>query len=49
MTPDSLFQIAGPLAMIGWTALALAPLAPKWADRIGGSQFPRSFRSDMRP
>ena len=40
MTPDSLFQIAGPIAMIGWAALALAPLAPKWADRIGGLAIP---------
>ena len=40
MTPDSLFQLANPLAMIGWIALALAPLAPKWADRIGGFAIP---------
>lgn len=40
MTPDSLFQIAGPIAMIGWIFLALAPLAPKWADRIGGVIIP---------
>ena len=40
MTPDSLFQSAGPIAMIGWIFLALAPLAPKWADRIGGVIIP---------
>lgn len=38
MTPDLLFQIANPLALTGWIALALHPLAPKatllWAGRI---------------
>jgi hypothetical protein len=34
MTPDALFQIANPLAMVGWIALVAAPLAPKWSDRI---------------
>lgn len=40
MSPDSLFQIANPLAMIGWLCLALSPLAPRWADRIGGFAIP---------
>ena len=40
MTPDSLFQYANPLAMIGWIILALSPLAPRWADRIGGFPLP---------
>lgn len=40
MTPDSLFQLANPLAMVGWLCLALSPLAPKWADRIGGFAIP---------
>lgn len=40
MTPDSLFQLANPLAMTGWICLALAPLAPRWADRIGGFAIP---------
>jgi hypothetical protein len=40
MTPDSLFQIASPLAMTGWIILALSPLAPRWADRIGGFIIP---------
>ncbi|MEY4985108.1 MAG: hypothetical protein RIR62_3374 [Pseudomonadota bacterium] len=37
MPPDQLFQIANPLALSGWVALLLAPLAPRatllWAGR----------------
>jgi hypothetical protein len=40
MTPDTLFQLANPLAMLGWLGLALSPLAPRWADRIGGFIIP---------
>jgi hypothetical protein len=40
MTPDSLFQIANPLALVGWLALALSPLRPVWADRIAGLAIP---------
>lgn len=40
MLSESLFQIANPLAMIGWLCLALSPLAPRWADRIGGFAIP---------
>lgn len=29
MTPDTLFQIANPLALAGWVALAAHPLAPR--------------------
>jgi hypothetical protein len=32
MTPDTLFQIANPLALTGWLALTLSPLAPKLAQ-----------------
>ena len=32
MTPDTLFQIANPLAMLGWVALIFAPFAPRIAD-----------------
>lgn len=34
MSPDELFQIANPAALLGWIALAAAPLIPLWADRI---------------
>lgn len=40
MTPDTLFQIASPLAMAGWLLLALAPLAPRWADTLAGFILP---------
>lgn len=40
MSPDTLFQFANPLAMFGWLCLALSPLAPRWADRIGGFAIP---------
>jgi hypothetical protein len=29
MSPDALFQIANPLALTGWLALVLSPLAPR--------------------
>lgn len=42
MTPDMLFQMANTLAMTGWLALALAPLAPRavqvWAFGVIGVQ-----------
>lgn len=34
MTPDQLFQIANPLALLGWLALALSPLAPRVAQAV---------------
>ena len=40
MTPDSLFQIANPLVLLGWLALALAPLSPRWSDRVAGLAIP---------
>ncbi len=40
MSPDSLFQIANPLALLGWLALALSPLRPVWADRMAGLVIP---------
>lgn len=40
MTPDALFQIANPLALVGWIALALSPLAPRAADALAGYAIP---------
>ncbi len=34
MPPDQLFQIANPLVLIGWVALALSPLAPRAAQSV---------------
>lgn len=40
MTPDSLFPIANQLALIGWFALAFAPLSSRWSDFIAGLAIP---------
>ncbi len=40
MTPDSLFQIANPIAMLGWIALILAPFAPRLIDLIAAVIIP---------
>ena len=40
MTPDDLFQIANPLALLGWVALALSPLAPRAALAVAGVAIP---------
>lgn len=40
MTPDALFQLSGPLVLIGWAALILSPLSPVWADRVAGLILP---------
>ncbi len=40
MQPDTLFQIANPLALAGWILLALSPFAPRWADRVAGTAIP---------
>jgi Domain of unknown function (DUF4281) len=34
MSPDQLFQIANPVAVVGWLALAAAPLAPRLAQGV---------------
>lgn len=38
--PHTLFQITGPLAMLGWLALALSPLAPRLADWVAALVIP---------
>ncbi len=40
MTPETLFQIVNPVAMLGWLALIAAPLAPRLTDRIAGLVIP---------
>ena len=40
MTPDTLFQLTSPLALLGWVALALAPLAPRLAQAVAGLAIP---------
>ncbi len=38
--PHALFQITNPLAMLGWVALALSPLAPRTADLLAALAIP---------
>lgn len=40
MSPDGLFQIANPLALSGWIALACTPLAPRPALLYAGRVIP---------
>lgn len=40
MPPDLLFQSSGPLVLLGWMALALAPLFPRGADLLAGLAIP---------
>eukprot|EP01036_Dinobryon_divergens_P003444 gene3444-4543_t len=38
--PHQMFQITGPLAMLGWLALVLSPLAPRLADWVAALVIP---------
>jgi hypothetical protein len=40
MSADTLFAIANPFALLGWIALAFAPLAPRWVDLVAGWIIP---------
>jgi hypothetical protein len=40
MPPETLFQIANPLALLGWLALALSPLAPRAAQLAAAVAIP---------
>jgi cytochrome b subunit of formate dehydrogenase len=40
MPPDQLFQIANPLALLGWLALTLSPLAPRLAQIMATATIP---------
>ncbi|MEN0088052.1 MAG: ABA4-like family protein [Pseudomonadota bacterium] len=40
MSPEQLFSISGNFALPGWLILAASPLAPVWANRIGGVAIP---------
>ena len=43
MNLEAAFQIANTVALAGWLMLALAPLAPRWADRIAGLAIPMAL------
>lgn len=40
MTPEIVFQISQPLALVGWVILLFAPFMPKFADRVAGYGIP---------
>ena len=40
MTPDQLFQLANPLALLGWLVLVASPLAPRAAQAISAAAIP---------
>ncbi|MDZ4088169.1 MAG: ABA4-like family protein [Tabrizicola sp.] len=40
MTPDQLFQLANPAALLGWLALLVSPLAPRIAQVIAAVTIP---------
>jgi len=40
MSPDALFQIANPLALVGWIALLGFPFAPRIIEAISGYIIP---------
>lgn len=40
MSPDQMFQIANPLALLGWLALLASPLAPRVAQAVAAAAIP---------
>lgn len=40
MSPDQLFQLANPLALLGWLALLASPLAPRIAQAVAAAAVP---------
>lgn len=40
MQPDTIFQVANPLALAGWAALLASPLVPRLADLVAGAIIP---------
>ena len=40
MPLETLFALANGAALLGWIALAAAPLSPAWADRIAATAIP---------
>jgi hypothetical protein len=40
MSPDTLFQLSGPLVLLGWLALALSPFAPRLAESVAAIIIP---------
>ncbi len=40
MAAETVFQVVNMLALLGWVALALAWVAPVWAERVAGLSVP---------
>lgn len=40
MSPDALFQLANPLALLGWLGLLASPLAPKFVQAVAAAAIP---------
>lgn len=40
MPPEAIFQIANPIALLGWATLIFAPLAPRLADTLASLIIP---------
>lgn len=40
MPPETLFQLANPLALLGWAALVASPLAPRLAQAVAAAAIP---------
>jgi hypothetical protein len=40
MTPDQVFQIANPLALLGWLVLLASPFAPRAAQAVSAAAVP---------
>jgi hypothetical protein len=38
--PHALFQLTGPMAMLGWLTLVLSPIAPRLADMVAALVIP---------
>lgn len=43
MTPEAIFNIANPIAIVGWVFLAVAPLTPRIAQLVAGRIIPIAF------
>lgn len=40
MTPDQIFQLANPLAVLGWAVLLASPFAPRAAQAVSAAAIP---------
>lgn len=40
MTPEQIFSLSSPMALLGWAALLAAPLAPRAAQVVAGAAVP---------